>query len=61
MDDKKSLSDETLVAKSKYHRGRRVVEKWLFGMYDTTRRIGILRGCLGTGMSEIDNMLFFEK
>ena len=37
------LLDEALVAKRKYRRVRWIFQNWIFGMYDTTRRIGILK------------------
>ncbi|KAL3119758.1 hypothetical protein niasHT_006448 [Heterodera trifolii] len=35
--------DESLVARRKYHRGRRVREQWVFGMYDVHAHVGIVQ------------------
>ena len=34
--------DESVVAKRKFHRGRRVPEQWVFGGYDTTKKQGFV-------------------
>ncbi len=34
--------DESVVSKAKYNRGRRVPERWIFGGYDTTTKLGFL-------------------
>ena len=36
-------SDESLMAKRKYHVGHAVPEKWVFGMFDVHQKIGVLR------------------
>ena len=33
--------DESLLVKRKYHHGRAIPEKWIFGMYDTSMNCGI--------------------
>lgn len=33
--------DESLLVKRKYHRGRRIPEQWMFGMYDRQLKQGI--------------------
>lgn len=35
--------DECLVARRKYHRGRQIREIWVFGLYDVTSEIGVVR------------------
>lgn len=36
--------DESLLVKRKYHRGRLLSEeKWVFGLYDTTPRLGVVQ------------------
>ncbi len=34
--------DEAVISRAKYHRGRRVRERWVFGGYDTTTKVGFL-------------------
>lgn len=34
--------DESLVARAKYHRGRNVPERWVFGMLDTSTKKGVI-------------------
>ncbi len=33
---------EAVISRAKYHRGRRVRERWVFGGYDTTTKVGFL-------------------
>ena len=35
--------DESVVTKRKYNRGKRVVSKWVLGIYDKSRKFGLVR------------------
>lgn len=35
-------SDESVMAKRKYHIGHMVTEKWVFGMYDVHQELGVI-------------------
>ncbi len=34
--------DKSVIARRKYHRGHRVPERWIFGMFDRTQKIGMV-------------------
>ncbi len=34
--------NEAVISRTKYHRGKRVRERWVFGGYDTTPKVGFL-------------------
>ena len=35
--------DESVVTRRKYNRGKRVVSKWVLGIYDKSRKFGLVR------------------
>ena len=39
---KKVQIDESVISKRKYHKGRKIKEKWVFGLYNVERKVGVL-------------------